>query len=69
MPLSAFDRTNIGSIIQGHGDWFTAHLLRLIDTADPINRDRLRISYPEEVGAYERWYADSNHPNRFKLPS
>lgn len=56
MPLSEWDRKNIGAIIAGSGDWFTADLLRLIAKADATNRSKLRVMFPEEVAAYERWY-------------
>ena len=55
MPLSEFDREHMADIITGEGDWFTAHLLRLIAKADLNNRARLRLAYPEEVEAYEQW--------------
>jgi hypothetical protein len=55
--LSAFDKANIGRIIAGYGDWFTAKLLRLIAEADVENRGRISIAFPEEVQAYENWYA------------
>ena len=57
MPLSTYDKANIGKIIAGDGDWFTARLLRLIAAADMINRDRIRIAYPEEVSTFEKWEA------------
>lgn len=53
--LSDYDRENIGAIIAGHGDWFTAHLLRLIAKADMHNRERLRWGFPEVVDAFEEW--------------
>jgi hypothetical protein len=54
--MSAFDKANIGKIIGGHGDWFTAELLRLIAKSVAENRERLRIAFPEEVAAYESWF-------------
>ena len=56
MPLSDFDRSHIGNIMEGYGDWFTARLLRLIPKADRQNRERLRKGFPEEVAAYEKWF-------------
>ena len=54
--LTAHDLENFGAIIsQGYGDWFTAHLIRLIKKADPANRNRLRRGFPFEVHAVERW--------------
>jgi hypothetical protein len=55
MPLSDFDRKNIGYLIKGHGSWFTARMLRMIRSADPTNRARLRLVYPEEVALVEQW--------------
>ena len=55
MKNKDFDRKNIQLILEGHGDWFTAQLLRLIAKADNINRERLRVGFPEEVKAYESW--------------
>jgi len=53
--ISDHDKANIGNIVAGHGDWFTALLLRLINKADSSNRARLAIGFPEEVKAYEEW--------------
>lgn len=55
MPLSEFDRNNLGRLILGDGDWFTARLLQLIHKSDAWNRARLRLAFPEEVAAYEEW--------------
>lgn len=55
MPLSEFDREHMTDIIAGDGDWFTAHLLRLIHKADDENRALLRIVFPKEVEAHEHW--------------
>lgn len=59
LPLSDFDRRNIGPIMAGEGDWFSAVLLRLIAKADLANRSRLRLVYPEHVQAYEEWLYNS----------
>ena len=40
----------------GSGDWFTAHLFRLILKADNSNKDRLREGFPAEVDFVEAWY-------------
>jgi hypothetical protein len=53
--ISDYDRANIGNIIAGGGDWFTAQLLRLIAKADKQNREKLRLSFPDEVAAFEAW--------------
>ncbi len=50
-----FDKKNLQLILEGHGDWFTAMLLRLIAKADGINREKLRAGFPGEVKAYESW--------------
>ncbi len=39
----------------GSGDWFTIKLLTLIAKADGQNRERIRLGFPQEVEAYERW--------------
>ncbi|HEY1234768.1 MAG TPA: hypothetical protein VGH22_15425 [Candidatus Binatia bacterium] len=59
MSFSQFDRQNITEILRGHGNWFTAQLLRLIRKADPECRDRLALGFPEEVLAVARWEAAS----------
>lgn len=54
--INDHDRAHIGRIIaDGYGDWFTAHLLRLIKKADAENRTRLATLYPEEVAAVIEW--------------
>ena len=53
--MNSFDREHIGEIIQGHGDWFDAKLIRLIADAGTINRERLRTGFPEQVKAVEKW--------------
>ena len=55
--MSPFDKVNLGKIVGGYGDWFTAQLLRLIAKADDVNREKLRAGFPEEVAAYEVWCA------------
>ena len=57
MSLSEYDKNHIKQILEGTGDWFTAHLLRLIHRAHGDNRQRLREAYPDEVDlvlSYER---------------
>jgi hypothetical protein len=53
--LSEHDRKNIGGLIAGRGDWFSARLLRLIAKADRTNLERLRLGFPEHVAAFEAW--------------
>lgn len=49
--MTEFDKKNIDIILNGHGDWFTAQLLRLITKADMANRAKLSVVFPEEVKA------------------
>lgn len=56
--ITLHDRENIDRIMAGYGDWYTAKLLRLIAKADVQNIEKLRRMYPEEVAAYEKWYAN-----------
>ncbi len=55
MTLSQWDRENVERILGGHGDWFTARLLRLIARADGRNRALLAKGYWEEVRLVERF--------------
>jgi hypothetical protein len=55
MTISEFDKKNVSHILSGHGDWFSARLLRLIMKADLTNREKLRQVYPEHVEAYEKY--------------
>ena len=63
--LSRFDIEHIHDIMAGHGDWFSAQLLRLIAHADLSNRNRLRGSFPNHVALYEWWY---NHAHSAESP-
>ena len=58
MVLSEYDRAHIGDIVAGHGDWFTAQIIRLCAKADMMNLERLRLEFPNEVAAYENWKND-----------
>lgn len=53
--ISSFDRACIGKIVGGHGDWFGAHLIRLIAKADSQNIERIRAGFPDYVAAFEQW--------------
>lgn len=55
VPLSDYDKAHIGDLVAGEGNWFSAHLLRLIARADSTNRARLGLLYPEHVEAFEEW--------------
>jgi len=49
----------------GHGTWFTAKLLRLINVADLDNLRKIRSVYPEVVEVYEAWFR-AKYPWRFE---
>jgi len=53
MSNTDYDNDNIGPIIRGRGDWFTAHLLRLIARADTPNKEKLSQVFPKEVVAVQ----------------
>lgn len=55
--ITDYDKAHMADILAGHGDWFTAQLLRLIAKADRTNRERIRKGFPAEVEAYEKWDA------------
>jgi hypothetical protein len=49
--LSDFDKANIDQILSGHGDWFTAYLIRYIGGVDPESRRAVARGFPNEVAA------------------
>ena len=53
MSNTDYNNNNIGPIIRGQGDWFTAHLLRLIARADTPNKEKLAQVFPKEVAAVQ----------------
>lgn len=53
--LSEYDKAEIQTILRGHGDWFTAQLLRLIAKADEGNKEKLRLGFPAEVELVEKY--------------
>lgn len=53
--ITPFDIAHMGDIVAGHGDWFTAELLRLCAKADAQNLTKLRLAFPDEVDAYVKW--------------
>jgi hypothetical protein len=55
MSISSYDIQNIESIISGTGDWFTAHLLRLMAHADKDNLRRLGEAYPDVFTYFCAW--------------
>jgi hypothetical protein len=56
MDISDYDKQHIVEILGGEGNWFGAHLIRLIAKADLHNRHLLGEVYPEHVEAYLKWY-------------
>lgn len=54
--ISEFDKNNIQQILRGHGDWFSAKLIRLIANCDKTNLEKIRSQFPDHVEAYENWY-------------
>ena len=52
---SDHDKKRVGEILRGEGDWYSAHLFRLIAKADRANYAILKGAYPEHVAAYEAW--------------
>ena len=55
MSMSDYDKKNVGKIIRGHGDWFTARLFRLICVADDKNRAKLFKAFPDEVDVVHKY--------------
>jgi len=51
--LSDYDYAHFRDILIGHGDWFSADLLRLIKKADAENKECLRLAFPDHVQAYD----------------
>lgn len=65
MSISEFDNNNIASILDGSGDWYTAHVLRFLDKvifkADSDNFRWLWRTYPEECTLIYHHYGWSNN--------
>lgn len=55
MSVSEFDRQEVARIMNGHGTWFTAQLLRLCAKADSSNLERIRQGFPDVVALFEEW--------------
>lgn len=53
--ISDYDRAHMQEILDGHGTWFTAELLRLCAHADAENLAWLQLAFPEVVQAYLEW--------------
>jgi hypothetical protein len=65
MTLSKFDIDNMSSILSGSvGDWFSAHLLRLMVKADEDNLVRLGRVYPNHFIHFMR-YRHGGVPSRY----
>ena len=58
MEISDYDKANIANILAGDGDWYAAHLIRLIAKADRNNLSLLACVYPEEVRAVLEFLGD-----------
>ncbi len=56
--MSEYDTEEVESILGGHGDWFTACLLRLIAKADHKNRAKLACVFSNEVALVEAYHLD-----------
>ena len=56
MRLSDFDISNMPRILSGHGDWFSADLLRLMAKADSENLTKLANAYPEVFIEFMRYH-------------
>jgi hypothetical protein len=54
LMINPSDAEDVGWTIQG--DWWSAHLLRLIAKSDPAHRAALALVFPSHVEAYERWH-------------
>ncbi len=52
---SDYDKARVGKILRGDGDWFEAHLFRLIAKADRANYAILKKAYPAHVAAVEAY--------------
>lgn len=64
-PLSASEMIRLGAVwteinkwVEHHssGSWFTSKLLALWQTADPENRAKLAMGFPDECKVFEAWY-------------
>lgn len=61
MELSKYDAESIDVIISGHGDWFSAYLIRLICKADINNLRLLHSIYPDHVDAVIKYKHGKNN--------
>lgn len=60
MSMSEFDNNNIGNILNGSGDWYSAHVIRFLDKvifkADADNFRKLWTTFSVECAAIYRHY-------------
>lgn len=47
--MTEYDKANVGLILSGEGDWFTALLFRVIARADTVEKAKLFLGFPDEV--------------------
>ena len=47
-------------------DHFTVMLYRLLNKADPVNKERIGVGFPTELLAYELWYNSPDPQGFFK---
>ena len=48
------------NLLGWQGSSFKAKLFRLIAKADSVNKEKLRLAFPEEVAAYEAYLENNN---------
>lgn len=65
MGITPHDISNIDSILNGEGDWFTANLLRLMGQADSVNIRRLAMVYPMEFIHFCKYKYNGAVPREF----
>jgi hypothetical protein len=53
--ISQYDEDHIKEIMDGHGDWFAAQILRLCAKADRETLEQLRAGFPDHVELFEKW--------------
>lgn len=55
MSFSDFDKQKFYDILCGDGDWFHAHLARLMAKADDHNFARLQLAFPKEAATFLKY--------------
>ena len=61
--ITDHEKNNIDEIIRGEGDWFNAHLIRLIAKADAKNRKKLYWAFPSVVEYVHKHLTGTNLEN------